>query len=424
MKCVIVGGGIAGLCAARDLAKRGWETVLVEPRARLGGRIFTVESKGIAVELGPEFIHGNPRETLDLVDKKEVLPLDEAQDVWWEGRRLEVPELWDEIERFNKEIVDEQPDHPIQQDIDRFHANTLIKALVHNFFEGFNASDARRMSAGALKRENSRAPSDAMDSSRLLTGYGHLVHQLEKELRSSGGEILLESRVSRVEWEKNRVSVEIRSQDLVREEEAQAVLLTIPTPHYNLPKDHPLHIEFSPPIAAHLFAAKHLPLGPVVKLVMLFKEPLWPKKPADIHFVHSPSLHFGARWSWDWNRQFVVTNWSGGTRAEYFKMNSREEILETCLHELSAVSGEPLSKIRELLEEWYYHDWVNDPYSLGAYSYVETGATSARETLARPVEGTLFFAGEATMDDGSAGTVHGAIRSGLRAVQEILKNSV
>jgi monoamine oxidase len=422
MKCVIVGGGIAGLCAARDLARHGWQIVLVEPRPRLGGRILTVESQGVAIELGPEFIHGRPKETLELVDEKEVLELEEAQDVWFEGRRIEVPELWDEIERFNKEIVDEEPDHPVQRDIERFHAQPLLKALIHGFVEGFNAADAREMSAGYLKRENGRAPSDALDTSRLLTGYGRLVNRLERDLLSLGGEIDLESHVSRLEWRKGRVRAEIRGNGLSRIEDAQAALITIPTPHYNLPKSHPLHIEFDPPLAAHQLAAEHLPLGPVVKLVLHFREPLWPRKPADIHFVHTPSLHFNVNWSWDWTRQFILTCWSGGARAEYFRTLSREEILNEALRELSLVSGEPLVHVKDLLSEWYYHDWINDPCTLGAYSYVKTGAKSARDDLARPVEGTVFFAGEATMSDASAGTVHGAIRSAHRAAAEILKS--
>lgn len=37
----------------------------------------------------------------------------------------------------------------------------------------------------------------------------------------------------------------------------------------------------------------------------------------------------------------------------------------------------------------------------------------------REVEGTLFFAGEATVTDGQMGTVFGALESGLRAAREV-----
>ena len=57
----------------------------------------------------------------------------------------------------------------------------------------------------------------------------------------------------------------------------------------------------------------------------------------------------------------------------------------------------------------------------GGYSYVLAGGQGARAALARPVEATLFFAGEAT-DAEEAGTVAGALRSGFRAAREILRS--
>jgi monoamine oxidase len=67
----------------------------------------------------------------------------------------------------------------------------------------------------------------------------------------------------------------------------------------------------------------------------------------------------------------------------------------------------------------YAQDWHADPYSRGGYSYVVVGGSGARERLAEPVDGTLFFAGEAT-DADEAGTVAGALRSGQRAAREVL----
>jgi monoamine oxidase len=48
------------------------------------------------------------------------------------------------------------------------------------------------------------------------------------------------------------------------------------------------------------------------------------------------------------------------------------------------------------------------------------GGSPVQRTLARPVEGTLFFAGEATEPD-ETGTVSGALASGARAARQVLK---
>ena len=76
-------------------------------------------------------------------------------------------------------------------------------------------------------------------------------------------------------------------------------------------------------------------------------------------------------------------------------------------------------ELEALLEHAYSHNWQNDPFSRGAYSYGKAGARDAQSALARPVANTLFFAGEATDIGGHNGTVHGAIASGRRAATEI-----
>jgi monoamine oxidase len=72
------------------------------------------------------------------------------------------------------------------------------------------------------------------------------------------------------------------------------------------------------------------------------------------------------------------------------------------------------------LANWWWHDWQNDPYTRGAYSYVNAGGEGAREQLAAPLDDTLFFAGEATDYAGESGTVAAALGSGLRAAREVL----
>jgi monoamine oxidase len=75
-----------------------------------------------------------------------------------------------------------------------------------------------------------------------------------------------------------------------------------------------------------------------------------------------------------------------------------------------------------LLERIAWHDWQSDPYSRGAYSYVLVNGSRARRVLARPIEDTLFFAGEATDTTGEAATVGGALQSGLTAAKQVAQS--
>jgi monoamine oxidase len=64
-------------------------------------------------------------------------------------------------------------------------------------------------------------------------------------------------------------------------------------------------------------------------------------------------------------------------------------------------------------------DWQSDPFCRGAYAYLPVGGGDQPGELARPVAGTLFFAGEATHPR-LTGTVAGAVESGTRAADAAL----
>jgi NADPH-dependent 2,4-dienoyl-CoA reductase/sulfur reductase-like enzyme len=75
---VVIGAGVAGLAAARDLRAKGHRILLIEARDRIGGRIFTHLEPGVPVpiELGAEFIHGLAPETRRLLRDTSLLALD------------------------------------------------------------------------------------------------------------------------------------------------------------------------------------------------------------------------------------------------------------------------------------------------------------------------------------------------------------
>ena len=81
----------------------------------------------------------------------------------------------------------------------------------------------------------------------------------------------------------------------------------------------------------------------------------------------------------------------------------------------------PPQRLRREVAQVWTHDWIHDPFARGVYSYQTVGGDNASRDLARPIDGTLFFAGEAADTTGSTGTVHGAIASGSRAATQGLR---
>ena len=79
--------------------------------------------------------------------------------------------------------------------------------------------------------------------------------------------------------------------------------------------------------------------------------------------------------------------------------------------------------MRRLVAAAWTHDWEHDPFARGAYSYQTVGGAEAPRALSRPMQRTLFFAGEATDTGGATGTVDGAISSGRRAARQAIRAS-
>src|SRR5258708_7757385 len=104
---IVIGAGIAGLIAARDLSASGARVTVVEARDRIGGRIYTNHSLGYPVELGAEFIHGRPPETFDLVERF-GLPVVEVAGTFSEhrdGKWVQAGEFWEQIESLFSKIA-------------------------------------------------------------------------------------------------------------------------------------------------------------------------------------------------------------------------------------------------------------------------------------------------------------------------------
>src|SRR5205085_7453692 len=97
--------------------------------------------------------------------------------------------------------------------------------------------------------------------------------------------------------------------------------------------------------------------------------------------------------------------------------SSPAKLVDAALTSVESVFGKG---VRAELAGAYAHDWMQDTRARGGYSYVLVGGEGAREELATPLDDTIFFAGEAT-DSEEAGTVAGALRSGIRAAREAMR---
>src|SRR5436305_8799723 len=115
-----------------------------------------------------------------------------------------------------------------------------------------------------------------------------------------------------------------------------------------------------------------------------------------------------------------IVGWAPFHCAERLSGQTESFVVEKSIETLHRLVGVSVQELNSLLEHAYFHDWQNDPFSRGAYSYGKVGAAAAQQALGAPIENTVFFSGEATDTSGHNGTVHGAIASGHRAAEEMI----
>ena len=118
----------------------------------------------------------------------------------------------------------------------------------------------------------------------------------------------------------------------------------------------------------------------------------------------------------------VMVGWVGGRRAARLSARPRDEVQDRALAALAANFGVSRQRVTSQLETFWMHDWQHDPFARGAYSYALVDGADGAEQLARSIDGTLWLAGEAADAEGRTGTVHGAIGSGRKAGQAVMRS--
>jgi monoamine oxidase len=207
--------------------------------------------------------------------------------------------------------------------------------------------------------------------------------------------------------------------------------VTLPLGLLQIPPDAPGAIRFVPDIPRKRIAANRLGSGPVVKAVFKFREPFWenPAVGRAVHvkeglqkavFLNAPDLPFPTWWTALPLRLSMLTAWAGGPKARALAGLPRAMLIDTAIDSLSKLLHQPRARLMSMVQKAHVYDWLADPFSRGAYSYITVGSKRARKVLAKPIDKTLFFAGEATDTEGQASTVAGALASGQRAAKEVL----
>ncbi|HTX06788.1 MAG TPA: NAD(P)/FAD-dependent oxidoreductase [Steroidobacteraceae bacterium] len=430
---IVIGAGAAGLAAAAALGRAGHSVLVLEARDRIGGRIWSRHEPAlpVPVELGAEFIHGASPETHEWLRSIGQAAIDTSGEHWSfvDGRlQRRTQSLLGEV-RAALEAGDvlSRPDTSLETFLTGKSGRTLseeARSMARAFVSGFDAADPKRVSLHSVAQEWGAGGMLDSSQSRPAGGYGNLLVALRAALDPARVQVQLQTVVTDIHWSSRSVEVTGRRLGEACRARARKVIVTVPLGVLKLSPQSPGAIRFTPALETKQAAFDGLIAGPVLKVTLHFRRPFWEGlhegRYADVSFFHAPGKAFPTFWTTLPARTSLLNAWVGGPAAARLGDLPDEEIIRHALGCVAAVFSGDKEDLE--LEAAYLHNWHRDPFARGAYSYVAAGGARAREILATPLAGALFFAGEAADTSGDATTVTGALRSGVRAALEVSRH--
>jgi monoamine oxidase len=398
----IIGAGAAGLGAAHALSDSGLSIIVLEARDRAGGRGHTImAAPGITFDVGCGWLHSADENSFVKVAGQLNFEIDKTRPPWREQsfdtgfplkERLDFIKALDAFYDRAEEAAKRGSDSAASAHLEPGNRwNPMIDAI-STYVNGCELDTVSILDMDAYE--------DTGINWRVRRGYGALMAAY-----GASCPLALNTQVTLIDHSGKRVRIETSQGTLT----AGQVIVTVPT---NLIADEA--IRFHPALPAKVDAARGLPLGLADKVMLALDEPEALPKDGNLRGAtmrtEMGSFHlrpFG---------QPCIEGFFGGSFAQALEDAGDGALAAEAIDEIVALLG---SDFRRKLKPLAESRWAHDPFARGSYSHALPGHAGARAVLAAPVDGRLFFAGEATSPNFFS-TAHGARDSGARAAGEVI----
>ena len=416
---LIIGAGMSGLAAARTLADKGVSAIILEARDRIGGRTWTDSSLGLPLDLGASWIHGvtgNPVTKLAKEFNADTTPTDYENGILFDADGSEISDSeYAEIEDLFESIYEEvaamqegtDDDMSLQQAFDEVLAERnlseeelrKLQFYVHQETALEYGADPKDLSLWEWDQDEVFGGKDVV----FPNGYNQITNGL-----AQGLDIRLNEKVTRISYGADGVEVETSSGTFGGEK----AIVTLPL---GVLKQASVKFEPSLPESKRT-AIDRLAMGVLNKVYLKFPKIFWNEEIENFGYLGKTL----GKWS-DWMSFVpyvgapVLMAFHGGEKGFALEKLSDDEIIAGAMKTLRVIYGEAVPEP----EGYLITRWGKDPYSFGAYSHIPPFASGDDyDALFEPVDGVLYFAGEATSRKYPA-TQHGAYLTGVAAAEEI-----
>lgn len=426
-KIIVIGAGVAGMSAAQKLQKNGLDVTILEGLDRVGGRVFPVRFGERYIDTGATWIHYYKNNPLFAFAKMSDWNVIEDS--------YEPFEIWNaEIKAFlgkEKHQLMEWSEAVRAAAID-FFLNNEVAVSTGDFFDNYIINkDWNRPTIQAVKFLYSalletdyggNIDQVALTDERYLNKFGNLeetdallVGSFKKMLDSlkQGLDIRLNQTIQGIDYQQDTIFVTTQNQVF----ECDKVIVTV-----SLGVLKQGNIQFRPTLSAEKRnAIAGFQYGKLEKIILTFEEQFWGESRLFYYMNHKkPNLAFPM--ILDFTAvvgQPTLGIYYAADFAKSIENESDEVILEKVVVILKEMFGD---KYLEPIQTYISH-WSTNEFFKGAYSF-SSGLNNKTyvETLAKPIDNKVFFAGEATSLEGQA-YVHGAYLSGIREAERLISQS-
>jgi len=419
-RIVVVGAGLAGLAAGRELHNQGHDVVVVEARERIGGRIWTSPQwPDMPLDFGATWIHGTQGNPLtDLAEQintkrftthyDRAVAYNTAGQPLSEAEEARMEDLRKQIFRALQKAQDADADASIRQVIEPLRQPFEESSEPYRFINFILNSEIEHEYSGSIERLSAYWYDSVQefdgDDDLFLQGFRVIPEFLAQGLTIELGQVVTE-----VQWAASPVRVITQKTEFI----ADHVVVTLPLGVLQAQR-----VRFTPELPHRKQEAiAKLGMGVLNKCYLRFPATFWP---GDVDWLEHISENHGEWTEWvSFKRAAdmpILLGFNAADRGRAMEAWSDRQIVASAMQVLRKIYGVDIPEPMD----YQISRWATDPFSLGSYSYNSIGTVpEMRQELAAPLENSLFFAGEASNKD-YFGTAHGAYLSGIRAAKEIL----
>lgn len=437
---IIIGAGISGITAARDLIDKNFNVIILEADIRVGGRIDTQWGPDLSkfphpVEMGGAWVHEEYINPLYPILQAANIPMtifnQDDSSIWRNGHLVGFNQLLKMLNKADYIWNNQSTPYRLSGKSD---ADALMNSgymFDDNEVETYFQFAYEQWVGNNLEYHDSvmwdHNPSNTGPDRIVDNGYSSILDYFIDKTPSFRSNIKLSSPVIKIDYSSPSKKVTVTYQNNGVNKEIRAIKGVIVTPSINVLKSNT--IEMIPPLPSSYTNALNKLMCSEVDKVALFFDDIGTNLLSSANLAHNYMFRYGRgtmprindaltcfiNWK-HFNGQGVVTSFFMGDYARTLENMADIDIVNKHMTALREFIPDLPNPIHTIITRWGKHPWTRCSYT----DFAVGGTLSDLNQMSIPLPpyNNVVFAGEAS-NFPNQGTVHGAYQSGLQAAQKI-----